>query len=315
MRALRYRAFGPIAQVLKVEEIDAPQPARGEVVVRVSHAGINPLDWKLAEGQFRWLAKSRPPCGVASEFAGEVARLGPGVSHFRVGERVVGWLHSFAEPPRALAEEVGVAAAQCVPVPVGLSLKQASVVPVAGLSALQMIELAGVRRGQRVLVHGAAGGVGSFAVPLLRDRGAFVVATGSASSQEFLRKMAPDAQLDYATPVETWPGPFDAILDCASRLPRTLLPTLLPSGGAYVATLPSFPGVIIDPLLNVFRQRRSHALRLEPDAAQLAQLLAMVAEQRVPVQLSRVYSFANALDALAESRRGHTHGKLTVALD
>jgi NADPH:quinone reductase-like Zn-dependent oxidoreductase len=201
-----------------------------------------------------------------------------------------------------------------VRIPDALSFEHASVVTVAGLSALQMIERAAVRAGQRVLVHGAAGGVGSFAVPMLRDRGAFVVATGSATSQASLRELEPDLQVDYATDPANWPGPFDAILDCASRLPRALLPRLLPDGGAYVATLPSFPGLIIDPLFNVFRQRRQHALRLEPAAAQLAQVLAMVAEGRVPVRISRAVSFDRVLDALTESRGGHTHGKLVVAI-
>ncbi len=314
MRALRYRAFGPIAEVLRIEQIDASQPAHNDVVVRARCAGINPLDWKLVEGQYRPLAKSRPPCGVASEFSGEVVRLGPGVTTLRASDRVVAWLNPFSEPPRALADEVCVAAAQCVRIPDALSFEHASVVTVAGLSALQMIERAAVRAGQRVLVHGAAGGVGSFAVPMLRDRGAFVVATGSATSQAFLRELAPDLQVDYATDPATWPGPFDAILDCASRLPTALLPRLLPHGGAYVATLPSFPGVIVDPLFNVFRQRRRHALRLEPAAAQLAQMLAMVAEGRVPVRISRVVSFDRVLDALAESRGGHAHGKLVVAI-
>ena len=315
MRALRYRAFGPIAQVLRQETVDQPQPAGGEVIVRTRYVGINPLDWKLVEGKFRLLAKSRPPCGVAAEFSGDVVRLGSGVTNLRVGDRVVAWINPFASPPRALADEVCIAAAHCVQVPDAVPLDQASVVTVAGLSALQMIDRAGVQAGQRVLVHGAAGGVGSFAVPMLRDRGAFVVATGSARSESFLHDLAPDVQVDYAQPPATWPGPFDAIIDCASCLPTTLLPQLLPRGGAYVATLPSFPGVILDPVLNTFRQRRRHALRLKPNAAQLAQLLAMVAEKRVPVRVSRVFTFTEAIDALVESRSGHAHGKLVVAID
>ena len=144
--------------------------------------------------------------------------VGTKVERFRPGQRVACWLNPFNEPPRALAEQVAVPAAQCVRVPDGIALEQAAVTPVAGLSALQLADMIETQPDQRVLVHGAAGGVGSFVVPILRDRGAFVVVTGSARSQSYLRQLQPDAQVDYANPAASWPGPFDAIIDCAARL-------------------------------------------------------------------------------------------------
>jgi NADPH:quinone reductase-like Zn-dependent oxidoreductase len=314
MRALRYSAFGPIAEVLRFEELPPPQAGHHEVVVRARYAGINPLDWKLVEGQYRRFAKSRPPCGVGAEFSGEVLRVGARVDSLRVGDRVTAWLNPFAEAPRAMAEEVIVPAAQCVRVPDSVALDVAAVVPVAGLSALQLIEMIDFQPGQRVLVHGAAGGVGSFVVAMLRDRGATVCATGSSRSQDFLRLLQPDAQVDYATAPSSWPGPFDAIVDCASTLDNAAVRVLLPHGGTVVATLPSFPGVIFDPLLNPFRRIRRRTLRLEPSAAQTAQVVAMVDEGRLKVQLTRTYPFEQAVNALAESRSGRARGKLAVAL-
>jgi len=314
MRALRYSAFGPIAEVLRFEELPTPQPGPHDVVVRARYVGINPLDWKLVEGQYRRFAKSRPPCGVGAEFSGAVLRVGARVDSLRVGDRVAAWLNPFAEPPRAMADEVAVPAAQCVRVPDSVALDIAAVVPVAGLSALQLIEMIEVQPGQRVLVHGAAGGVGSFVVAMLRDRGAMVCATGSSRSQDFLRLLQPDAQVDYTTAPSSWPGPFDAIVDCASTLDNAAVSIRLPHGGTVVATLPSFPGVIFDPLLNPFRRIRRRTLRLEPSAAQTAQVMAMVDEGRLKVHLTRTYPFAQAVDALAESRSGRARGKLAVAL-
>ena len=314
MRALRYSAFGPLGEVLRIEDVPAPQPGDHDVVVRARFVGINPLDWKLVEGQFRLMAKSRPPCGVGAELSGEVLRVGAKVSELRVGDRVAAWVNPFAEPPRALAEQVCVPTSQCVRVPDGVDLGVAAVVPVAGLSALQLIDLIAVQPGQRVLVQGAAGGVGSFAVPMLRDRGATVVATGSARSQEFVRSLQPDAQVDHASAPSNWPGPFDAVIDCASKLDAGALAVLLPHGGRVAVTLPSFPGVIFDPLLNPFRRIRRTNLRLDPNTAQLAQVLAMVAEGRLRVRLTRTYPFDQAVAALAESRSGAARGKLAVAI-
>ncbi|HQR54562.1 MAG TPA: NADP-dependent oxidoreductase [Burkholderiaceae bacterium] len=314
MRALRYSAFGPAAQVLRSEELPEPQPGAHEVVVRARFAGINPLDWKLVEGQFKLLAKSRPPCGVGAEFAGEVLRVGTQVRAVRPGDRVVAWLNPFAEPPRALAEQVCVVEKQCVRIPDEVSFDVAAVTPVAGLSALQLCNQVHARAGQRVLVHGAAGGVGSLVVPMLRERGATVVATGSAASQAFLRTLGADAQVDYAAPATSWPGPFDAIIDCASKLDRAVVPMLMPAGGDVAVTLPSFPSVIFDPLLNPLRRIRWHTLRLEPNASELAQVLAQIAAGKLTVRLTRTYPFDAAVEALAESRGGHVRGKIAVAI-
>jgi NADPH:quinone reductase-like Zn-dependent oxidoreductase len=314
MRALRYAAFGPIDEVLRVDDVPAPRAGDHEIVVRVRYVGVNPLDWKLVEGQFRRFARSRPPCGVGAEFSGEVVRIGAKVESLRVGDAVAGWLNPFAEPPRAIADEVALPAGQCVRVPDGVALDVAAVVPVAGLSALQLIAMIGAQPGQRVLVHGAAGGVGTFVVAMLRDRGVTVCATGSARSQEFLLSLQPDAQVDYATPATSWPGPFDAVIDCATTLDASAMRTLLPHGGGVAATLPTFPDVIFDPLLNPFRRVRRRTLRLDPKPAQLSQVLALVAERRIAVHLTRTYAFEQAIDALMHSRSGQARGKLAVRM-
>lgn len=314
MRALRYAAFGPITEVLRFEDVAAPSTPDDGVVVRTRFVGINPLDWKLVEGQFRLLARSRPPCGVGAEVSGEVVSVGPKVETLRVGDRVAAWLNPFKEPPRALAERVAVPAAQCVAIPREVPFDIAAVIPVAGLSALQLCTMIDVQPGQRVLVHGAAGGVGSFLISMLRGRGVAVVATGSARSQAYLRTLQPDAQVDYGTPPTTWNGPFDAVIDCASRLEPAAIPTLLAHGGHYAATLPSFPGVIFDPLLNAFRRIRRHTLRLEPNVAQVAQVFALVAERRLQVHLTRTVPFDDAVSALSESRSGSARGKIAVAI-
>jgi NADPH:quinone reductase-like Zn-dependent oxidoreductase len=315
MRALRYDRFGPVAEVARWTEVPDPVPAAGEVRVRVAWAAINPLDWKLVEGQFRLLAKGKPPCGIGAEFSGIVDAVGAGVTQVATGARVVGFLDPFKRAPGALQALAAVAADDVIVVPEALSLDAACTLPVAGQSALQMCRAAGVRAGQRVLVHGAAGGVGSFAVQLVRVLGASVTATGSGASQAFIAGLHPDAQVDYTRqPPARWGGPFDAVLDCASTLNAQDLEALLTPRGRYVSSLPKFPNLLLDPLLNPFRRRKKHMLRLEPSRADLARLLQWLAGGSVVAHIGGRFDAADAVRALEQSKSGRARGKLVVRL-
>jgi NADPH:quinone reductase-like Zn-dependent oxidoreductase len=316
MRALRYERFGPVAEVARWTDLPDPEPGPGQVRVRIAWASINPLDWKLVEGHFRWLAKSRPPCGIGAEFSGVVDALGPGVSAPAAGTRVLALINPFQRPPGALQTWAVVPATDVAALPDAVQLDAASTLPVAGLSALQMCRLAGVQAGQRVLVHGAAGGVGSYAVQVVRALGATAVATGSSASQGYIATLGAAAQLDYTQrPPAAWGGPFDAVLDCASSLAPADANALLGERGRYVATLPRFPGVVFDTLLNPLRARKRHALRLEPTPADLDLLLRWMAAGRLVAHLSARFPADAATTALAASKSGQARGKLVVRLD
>lgn len=315
MRGLRYDRFGPVADVARWTDLPDPGPGPGQVRVRIAWAAINPLDWKLVEGQFRWFAKSRPPCGIGAEFSGVIDALGAGVSQPAIGTRVFGFINPFNQPPGALQTHVLMPAEDVFVAPPGVALDALATLPVAGLSALQMCRIAQVRAGQRVLVHGAAGGVGSFAVQVVRALGASAVATGSATSQAFIAALAPQAQFDYrAQPPSAWGGPFDVVLDCATTLTAADVRTLLAPGGRYVTTLPRFPSVVLDPLLNPFRGTRRYALQLKPTRADLQTLLEWVADGRLQPRISQHFDAEDAVQALAQSKAGHARGKLVVRL-
>jgi NADPH2:quinone reductase len=315
MRALRYERFGPVGEVARWTVVADPLPGPGEVRVRVAWASINPLDWKLVEGQFRLLAKSRPPCSIGTEFSGTVDALGAGVAGPAVGTRVLAFVNPFERRPGALQGLALARATDIIAVPETIALDAAATLPAAGQSALQMCRLAGVAAGRRVLVHGAAGGVGSFAVQIVRALGARAVATGSSASQTFIAALQPDLQFDYTQqPVSTWGGPFDAVLDCASTLTAADIASLLAAGGRYVSTLPKFPGMLLDPLLNPFRRTRRHALRLTPSRADLQTLLQWLVEGRVRPRISAYFAAADAVRALEQSKAGRARGKLLVRL-
>jgi NADPH:quinone reductase-like Zn-dependent oxidoreductase len=314
MKALVQTSYGPVGSSVAIEDVPVPAPAKDEVRVRVRSAGINPLDWKLVEGQFRWMSKARPPCGVGFELAGEVHETGS-EARFARGARVAGLIPAFKRPPGAIAQYALVPAHLVVKIPDEVAFDQAAGLPVAGLSALQMCRLAQIERGRRVLVHGAAGGVGHLAVQIARNLGAEVTATGSAASQAMLRSLRPAHVVDRATPVGSWGGPFDAVIDCATTLVPREVKTLVASDGQYVATTPRFPQVIFDTLLNVARLSKRRVLMLKPEGADLEGLIGQLAAGHLSVVIERPYPMADAVKALVESRAGRVHGKLVVAID
>jgi len=314
MRAWRYGAFGPVAEMARLTETSQPRPGRGQVLVRVQYAAINPLDWKLVEGDFRLFFKSKPPAGIGCEFSGLVEAIGSGVTALKIGTPVVSFIDPTQRPPGALQEHVAVDAAIAVPVEAA-ELPVACTLPVAAMSALQMCRLAEVKSGHRVLVHGAGGGVGSFAVQVVRALGARPVATGSRFSQALIHELQPEAAIDYTSQrVDKWGGPFNVVLDCASTLGSHDVGVLLSRGGACVRTLPSIPAVAFDPLLNVLRPIKRYTLRLKPNVDDLRTLVGWLHRGRIKPVVTERFTFANAVQALERSRSGKARGKLVVQI-
>jgi NADPH:quinone reductase-like Zn-dependent oxidoreductase len=296
----------------RLVEVSQPRPGRGQVLVRVRYASVNPLDWKLVEGEFKLIFKSKPPAGIGTEFSGVVEAIGSGVTQPAIGTPVVSYIDPTLRPPGALQEHVAVDASIALPVDAA-DLATACTLPVGGMAALQMCRLAEVKSGHRVLVHGAAGGVGSFAVQVVRALGGRPVATGSRLSQAILAELEPEAKIDYTSQrVDNWGGPFNAVLDCASTLGSSEIAVLLARGGAYVRTLPAFPSLVLDVLVNPLRPIKRHTLRLKPNADDLRTLLAWMRRGRIRPLVTERFTFASAVRALERSRSGKAHGKLVV---
>ena len=315
MRALVQRAYGPVETSVGIEELGLPAPASEDVCVRVRCAGLNPLDWKLVEGHYKWMSKARPPCGVGFDLAGEVHDAGRGAARFSRGMRVAGLIPAFQRPPGSIAQYALVPAHLLVTVPDHVPLDQAAALPVAGLSALQMCRMANIGSGTRVLVHGAAGGVGHLAVQIARHLGGTVTATASADSHPMLQTLGAERVVDRTASAATWGGPFDAVLDCATTLTPSDLETLLAAEGQYVATTPRFPQVVFDSIFNLVRRGKRLVLMLKLDGADLEALMQQVAAGTLRVAVERTYALGDAAQALVRSRTGRVRGKLVVSID
>ena len=227
MRAISQRSFGD-PQVLEVIETDRPVPGPGEVLVRIHAAGVNPADWKRRSGLLRRFGE--PPFTLGIDLAGVVVANGDQAGRFHAGDAVYG----VALPPRGTyAEYAAVPEDSLAPAPPSLDLVHAAALPTTGLTAWQsLVRVAGVRAGQRVLIHAAAGGIGHLAVQIAKQHGAYVIGTARKNNHGFLTDLGADELIDYTTTdFAAAAHDVDIVLDPISGDygPRSL-DTLVPDG-------------------------------------------------------------------------------------
>lgn len=314
MRACRYHALDE-GLPLRVEDVPVPEPGNGEVLVRTRYASLNPVDWKIASGKFRLLVRRGLPRTMGSDFSGTVAALGPAVDGWSLGERVMGFVDPFQRPHGSFAEFVPVPADFLFRTPDALGDPEAAALAAVGATAVALCTLGRVGPGSRVLVNGASGGVGHVAVQVAKLRGAQVTATASARRRRFLESLGADALIDYATsPVDAWPGGFDAVLDCVPNLPRHRHAALLRTGGHYASTLPDAYTYTLDPVLNRLGRLHRHAVMLAPDATAMDELRRGVEHGRLRCHVEQEFPLDEVAAAIERSRAGHVAGKLVIRI-
>lgn len=313
MKAWLYRRYGGPG-VLEFAEVDVPQPRRGELRLRVQAFSLNALDWKLRSGQFRLMTRGGLPRGVGYDVAGVVDEPGPQTRLAR-GTPVVGMLDPFGERRGAAAEFACVAESSAAVVPPGLAMQDAAALPGAGITALQALRKARRRPGQRVLVLGASGGVGSFAVLLAKLQGLEVTAVASAAGQPHLASLAPHRAIDASQ--QDWRRlgeRFDLVLDCTGATTfRQCLPLLQPDG-AYANTLPGGALFGAAAWAAITSRRRVIAVMAKPNAPDIGELAGLAAQGRLRAPVTRVGGMGDVPALLEELEAGRGRGKFVVAL-
>ncbi|MFH8842041.1 NADP-dependent oxidoreductase [Streptomyces sp. NPDC017868] len=317
MRAVRLHAFGEPEQLV-YEEVARPEPGPGEVLVRVCAAGVNPPDWYARRGFRNIPAELRPnwtpPLILGSDISGVVVALGPDVTGWRPGDEVFG-LVNFPGRGSAYAEYVVSPAAHLASRPAALGHVEAAAVPMAGLTAYQYLftHLRG-RVGGTVLVNGAAGGVGHFAVQLARAAGARrVVAVASGRHEEFLRGLGVDRFVDYTrTPAEEAVRDVDLLIDTVGGPhAHRLLPVMRRGGriapvflGDYHRTRAAELGITL-----------TEGWQVRSSGPDLAGLAALVDAGKVRVGIDSVFPLRDAAAAHLRAERGHLQGKIVLSAE
>src|ERR687897_74368 len=321
MKAIVQDKYGS-PEVLELRDIDKPAIGDDEVLVRIRAAGVNPADWAIMSG-LPYIA--RPVYGLrkpknavrGTDVAGTIEAVGTGVTRLQPGDEVFGWCSGLGG---AFAEYASVSEDALALKPANLSFEQAAAVPMAGLVALQALrDHGGVRAGQKVLINGASGGIGTFAVQIAKALGAEVTGVCSTRNVEMVRSIGADQVIDYTREDFTQTGQrYDFILDnvanhSLSDLRRALTPTgtLVPNGGGFDNHWFASGGCGISAhVLKRFVSHRLPPFLVSPTLEDLVVLTELIEAGKVTPVIDRTYPLSEASQAIGHVEEGHTQGKV-----
>lgn len=303
MKAARIHDYGG-PEAIVYEDAPRPEPQAGEILVRVHAAGVNPADAKIRSGMFKTNKTRTFPLILGFDVAGVVEQIGDGVSHVGVGDAVYANMRG-----GAYAEYVAFEANVAAPKPQSLDFVQAASVPVAAVTAWQaLFDHGGLQAGQTVLIHAAAGGVGSFAVQFAHDKGARVIGTASARNHDFLRKLGADEVIDYTTTrFEEAVKDVDVVFDTMGGETQARSWGVLKPSGVLVS--------IVDPATGQAAQARGAQglfFSASEDAGQLAEIGRLIDAGKVKTSVETVLPLAQARHAHELIESGHTRGKIVL---
>ena len=310
MHAIRQQAFGG-PEVLELTEVDRPVPLPTEVLVRVRAVGVNPVETVIRSGRFPLLGE--PPFILGWDVCGMVADVEPGVTRFRPGDEVYG-MPFFPRAASAYAEYVAAPSRQLARKPATLSGAEAAALPLAGLTAWQaLVDTAQLAPGQRVLIHGAGGGVGHLAVQIARARGAYVIGTASAAKHDLIASLGADELIDYRTAdFAAHVDGVDVVLDTIGGEVARRSIGVLRRGGLLV-TIVGRRDVDLA-VRTEAAGRRFAGVSVEPDYPALEALADLAESGKLRVHLQATLSLAEAVKAHELLESGSVIGKIALTV-
>ena len=306
MKAVRIHQYGG-PEVLIFEDAPRPVPGFAEVLIRVHAAGINPIDWKIRAGYLKDVRPYTFPLILGWDLSGVVEVLGPGAGEFKIRDEV----YSRPDSARngAYAQYIAVKELEVAFKPKSIDHIHAGAIPLACLTAWQAIfDTAGLSAGQKILIHAAAGGVGSFAVQLAKWKGAYVIGTASEENQSFLRKLGVDEPIDYEeTQFEDFVRDVDVVFDTIGGDTQKRSWKVLKKGGILVSI--AAPPSAEEAAKSGVRQAY---IRMTPNGAELTEITRLVDTGKLKPVVETVLPLADARQAHELSQMGHTRGKIVL---
>ncbi|XP_012473871.1 chloroplast envelope quinone oxidoreductase homolog [Gossypium raimondii] len=322
MHALQYDSYGGGAAALKHVEVPIPTPNKDEMLLKLDAISLNPVDWKIQEGVLRPFLPRKFPCIPASDVAGEVVKVGPGVTNFKAGDKVVAALHHFTGG--GLAEYAVAKENLTVARSPEVSAAEGAGLPVAGLTAHQALtQAAGVKldgSGQQVnlLITAASGGVGHYAVQLAKLGNTHVTATCGARNLDFVKSLGADEVLDYKTPdgaaLKSPSGrKYDAVIHCAAGIPWSTFEPNLSSNGKVIDITPGPSAFLTFAMKKLtFSKKKLEPLFVSLKKENLNYLVNLVKDGKLKTVIDSKYPLSKAEEAWAKSIDGHATGKIIV---
>jgi NADPH:quinone reductase-like Zn-dependent oxidoreductase len=314
MRAAVVDQYG-CAENLRTATLRTPRIGDEQVLIRVAAAGVNPVDWKIRAGMLRRIRPASFPLVLGFDIAGEVVQVGPMAAEqgWKIGDEVVAFLDS--PLGGGYAEFAAVGAGVVARRPRGTSVDQAAAIPLAATTAWQSLHrIAEVRTGQRVLVNGASGGVGTFAVQIARAAGTVVTGVCSDRNAEMVAALGVERVIDYERHDFTGDDvQYDVIFDAvANRTYRECRRVLSPHG-VYITTLPSLQTLVYS-ALTAFSSRRCRLVMAKPNGEDLSAIVRLVESGEIVPVVDRMYPLAEVAAAHRYSETGRAHGKIVLVV-
>ncbi len=311
MRAARIDRYGGADVINVVADADRPVVAEGQLIVEVWASSLNSIDTVLRAGHLHGMMPLQFPVTLGGDFAGVVAEVGPNTKGFSRDDEVYGQANALLGGSGALAEMVAASASMTALKPKTVDFKTAASLPLVGASAIQaIVDHMNVQRGQRILVHGGAGGVGSIAIQLAKHLGAHVAATALREDVEFVRKLGADQVIDNSHAFEDTVGQLDAVLDTVGGDIATKSYSVLRSGGVLVS-------MVAQPDATLMRETGVTAISqfTQPTTERLTKLAALVDEGVITPRVDRVFPLDRVADEFVYRETGKARGKVVVTVE
>jgi NADPH:quinone reductase-like Zn-dependent oxidoreductase len=311
MKAVVIRRYGA-AEVLQYEDVEQPKIEPTQLLVKVRGSSVNPIDWKIRQGMLSLIIGSKFPKILGFDVAGDVVAVGSGVTRFQVGDAIYG---STSFPGGGYAEFAAIPENLAVLKPTNLSYEEAAAVPLAALTALQALRNEGnIQTGQTVLINGAAGGVGIFAVQIAKALRAVVTGVSSAKNLDLVKSLGADRVIDYTQQDFTEDtAQYDIIFDAVGKRSLSQTKKVLKPNGVYITTLPS-PEVFLESIFTAFIPGQKAKFILEkPNTEDLLFLKELIEAGKIRVVIDRTYPLQELAAAHAYSETGRAVGKIVIA--
>jgi 2-desacetyl-2-hydroxyethyl bacteriochlorophyllide A dehydrogenase len=313
MKAAIINRYGS-ADVLQIADVKKPSIASNQLLIKVCASSVNPIDWKIRRGMLKVVTGNKFPMILGFDVSGEVLEVGEQVSQFKAGDNVYAYLDPV--PGGAYAEYVAVAEKFVCLKPNNMTHEQAAAVPLAATTALQVLRDTGnLKKGQKVLINGASGGVGAFAVQIAKALETVVTAVCSTKNVELVKSLGADKVIDY-TQQDFTQGTekYDIIFDAVSKSSFSECKNNLFAKGVYITLLPS-PDIFINNALTFFGLGKQARLFLAKSSCKdLAQLKELIESEKIRSVIDRTYPLSEIAAAHTYSEGGRAVGKIIIVI-
>ena len=310
MKALTINQFGGPEQ-LRIQEVGIPVTGPGEILVRIHAAGVNPVDYKIRNGSIKFISGKKFPRILGGDIAG-IVEQSPKKSSYRPGDKVFAML---SIKGGGYAEFTTIRESHLCHTPEGLNMTEAASVPLAALTALQAFRKeGGIRSGDRILINGASGGVGSFAVQIAKAQGAYVTAVCSARNTEFVKSLGADRVIDYNsedfTKINTR---FNRILDAVAKSSFRQCSKILEKGGLYISTIPN-NGLFFYQALNFLRSKKAGFIMVKPSGGDLMIIADYIKKDLLRPYVQQTFPLEEGAKAHEKIETERVRGKIVLSV-